>query len=116
MPTPLRVLPIDESKAFEYAPIGMALVGIDGTIIKVNRAMGEMFGYTPDEMSTLPVWRFTHPDDMPATIDHLQRLLEGDIDTWFLEKRYFHRDGHLLWGRSTTWLVRDADGPQYVVS
>ena len=47
---------------------------------------------------------------MPATIAQLQRLLEGEIDTWFLEKRYFHRDGHLLWGRSTTWLVRDADG------
>ena len=116
MPTPLRVLPIDESKAFEYAPIGMALVGIDGTILKVNRALGEMFGYTAAEMSTLPVWRITHPDDMPDTIAQLQRLLEGDIDTWSLEKRYFHRDGHLLWGRSTTWLVRDADGPQYVVS
>jgi PAS domain S-box-containing protein len=116
MSTPLRVLPIDESKAFEYAPIGMALVGVDGTIVKVNRAMGEMFGYTTAEMSSLPVWRITHPDDMPATIAQLQRLLEGEIDTWFLEKRYFHRDGHLLWGRSTTWLVRDADGPKYVVS
>jgi PAS domain S-box-containing protein len=116
MATALRVLPIDESKAFEYAPIGMALVGIDGTILKVNRAMGEMFGYTPAEMASLPVWRITHPDDMPQTIAQLQRLLEGEIDTWFLEKRFFHRDGHLLWGRSTTWLVRDADGPRCVVS
>ena len=117
MPTPCRVLSIDESKAFEYAPIGMAVVTIDGTILKVNRAIGEMFGYTQAEMANLSVWRITHPDDMPATIAQLQRLLEGEIDTWFLEKRYFHRDGHLLWGRSTTWLVRDADGrAQYVVS
>jgi PAS domain S-box-containing protein len=116
MATSLRVLPIDESKAFEYAPIGMSLVGIDGTILKVNRAMGQMFGYSPAEMANLPVWRITHPDDMPETIAQLQRLLEGEIDTWFLEKRFFHRDGHLLWGRSTTWLVRDAEGPQFVVS
>jgi PAS domain S-box-containing protein len=105
------------AKAFEYAPIGMALVGLDGTILKVNPALGEMFGYSTDEMSDLPVWRITHPDDMPVTIAHLQGLIEGDADRWFLEKRYFHRDGHLLWGRSTTWLVRDDAGTaQYVVS
>jgi PAS domain S-box-containing protein len=105
------------AKAFEYAPIGMALVGIDGTILKVNQALGSMFGYSEAEMSNLPVWRITHPDDMPATIAQLQALIEGRIDTWLLEKRYFHRDGRLLWGRSTTWLVRDADGcAQYVVS
>jgi len=105
------------SQAFEYAPIGMALVTVQGTIIKVNPAMCEMFGYSDVEMGNMPVWRVTHPDDLPDTFEQLRRLLHGEIDTWSLEKRYFHRDGHLLWGRSTTWLVRDADGqPQYVVS
>ena len=105
------------AKAFDYAPIGMALVAIDGTTLKVNRALCEMLGYSEAEMSHMPVWHFTHGDDMPATIEQLQRLLENEIDTWFLEKRYLHRDGHLLWGRSTTWLVRDAQGtPRYVVS
>ncbi|MGH7787045.1 MAG: PAS domain S-box protein, partial [Candidatus Binatia bacterium] len=105
------------TKAFEYAPIAMALVTIGGTILKVNRAMGTMFGYSEAEMMELPVWRITHPDDMPATFAQMERLVEGEIDTWFLEKRYFHRDGQLLWGRSTTWLVRDGDGvAQYVVS
>jgi two-component system sensor kinase FixL len=68
-------------------------------------------------MRARPVWQITHPDDMPTTVEHMQQLVEGSIDTWELEKRYFHRDGHLLWGRSTTWLVRDAEGRgQYVVS
>ena len=119
MATPLRDLLNDErfAKAFEYAPIGMALVTIDGTILKVNRALCEMFGYEEAEMASMPVWRVTHPEDMPATIAQLQRLVEGEIDTWFLEKRYFHRDGRLLWGRSTTWLLRDAAGcAEYVVS
>jgi C4-dicarboxylate-specific signal transduction histidine kinase len=63
------------------------------------------------------VWRFTHPDDMPATIEQLQRLVEGESDAWYLEKRYFHRDGHPIWGRSSTWLVRDRDGrASYVVT
>ena len=105
------------AKAFEYAPIGMAMVTIEGSIIKVNAAMCAMFGYSEEEMSNLPVWRITHPDDMAETISQLQRLIEGEIDTWLLEKRYFHRNGDLLWGRSTTWLVRDATGAaRYVVS
>jgi len=106
------------SKAFEYAPIGMAMVSVDGRILKVNRAMSDMFGYAEAEMMRdVRVWDITHPDDMPATIAQLQRLLENEIDTWFLEKRYFHRDGHVLWGYSTTWLLRDADRqPVCVVS
>jgi PAS domain S-box-containing protein len=105
------------AKAFDYAPIGMVLVAIDGTVLKVNRAFCTMLGYSEAELTHRPVWHFTHLDDMPATIEQLQRLLENEIDTWFLEKRYRHRDGRLLWGRSTTWLVRDAQGtPQYVVS
>jgi PAS domain S-box-containing protein len=113
----LRVSEERFTKAFEYAPIGMALVTVDGRILKVNRALGAMFGYAESEMRTMRVWEITHPDDMPATIEQMQRLLDDEIDTWFLEKRYFHRDGHPLWGRSTTWLVRDADGePRYVVS
>ena len=105
------------ARAFDHAPFGMALVSVDGTTLKVNRTLAEMFGYSEAEMRNIPVWRFTHPDDMPSTIEHLQRLIEGQIDTWHLEKRFLHRDGSLVWGRSTTWLVRDSDGrAQYVVS
>src|SRR5262245_52824825 len=104
MSTQPAVVQIDESKAFAYAPFAMAVVTIDGTILRVNRAFADMFGYSEAELAGMKVWRITHPDDMPATFEQMQRLVEGEIDTWFLEKRFFHRDGHLLWGRSTTWL------------
>ncbi|MEO8604059.1 MAG: PAS domain S-box protein [bacterium] len=104
-------------KAFDYAPIGMALVTVGGTLLRVNTAMCAMFGYSADEMLHLPAWKMTHPDDMAATFEQMQRLLEGEITTWQIERRYVHRDGRILWGRSTTWLVRDAQGVgQYVVS
>jgi len=105
------------AQAFERAPIGMAIVGIDGITLQVNPAFCDMFGYSEAEMAGLPVWRVTHPDDMPATIEQLQRLIEGESDAWHLEKRYFHRDGHMIWARCTTWLVRGPDGmARYVVS
>jgi PAS domain S-box-containing protein len=105
------------AQAFAHSPIGLSLVGIDGIVLHVNRAFCATFGYSEAEMIGMPVWRFTHPDDMPVTIEQLQRLVEGESDTWCLEKRYFHRDGHVIWGRSSTWLVRDRDGrASYVVS
>jgi len=105
------------SNAFEYAPIGMSIVGIDGRTLRVNRALAQMFGYSADEMVDLPVWRFTHPDDMLVTIEQMQRLLDGTQATWHLEKRFIHRDGHLVWGISSTSLVRGTDGrPLYVIS
>src|SRR5262249_22374874 len=105
------------TQAFTHAPIGMALVGIDGVTLHVNRALCLLLGYSETEMMGTPVWRITHPDDMPATIEQLQRLIEGESDTWHLEKRFIHRDGHVVWARSTTWLVRGLDAqPRYVVS
>jgi len=105
------------AQAFAHSRVGMLLVGIDGIVLHVNRAFCSMFGYSEAEMTGMPVWRFTHPDDMPATIEQLQRLVEGESDAWYLEKRYFHRDGHPMWGRSCTWVVRDRDGrASYVVT
>src|SRR5262249_17306648 len=99
------------TQAFTHAPIGMALVGIDGVTLHVNRALCFLLGYSETEMMGTPVWRVTHPDDMPATIAQLQRLVEGESDTWHLEKRFFHRDGHVVWARSPTWLVRGPAAP-----
>jgi len=105
------------AQAFTHAPIGMALVGIDGVTLQVNPAFCAMFGFSEAEMLGLPVWRITHPDDMPATIENLQRLIEGERDAWDMEKRFFHRDGHVIWARTATWLVRANDtSPLYVVS
>lgn len=105
------------SNAFEHAPIGMAMVGLDGRSIRINRAMCQMLGYSEDELIRLPVWEVTHPEDMLDTIEHLRRLVEGKIDSWQLERRYFHQRGHTVWGWSTSSLVRAPDGtPLYVIS
>lgn len=103
--------------AFDHAPIGMALVSVDGRLLRVNDALCRIFGYTQEELLSMPVWAVTHPDDMPATIEQLQRLIEGESLEWELEKRFLHKDGHIVWGASRTSVVRDGAGRvQYVVS
>lgn len=94
-------------QALEHSAIGMALVGLDGRWQLVNRAMTDLLGYTAEELRDLPFQQITHPDDLAADLHHLQLLLQGEIDTYRMEKRYRHKDGHYLWALLAVSLVRD---------
>jgi PAS domain S-box-containing protein len=105
------------SNAFEYAPIGMTLVSLDGRNLRVNRAICQMLGYTREELLQLRPWDTSHPDDMLTKIEHLKRMVLGETDSWHLEVRYQHKLGHEVWGLSNTSIVRTEDGtPLYVIS
>ncbi|HEY0069902.1 MAG TPA: diguanylate cyclase [Chloroflexia bacterium] len=96
--------------AFEYASIGMALVGIDGKWLRVNKALTRIIGYSEDELLTRTFQDITHPDDLEADLGHIERLLSGEIASYDMEKRYFHKDGHTVWVLLSASLVRHAFG------
>ena len=59
----------------------------------------------------------TYPDDLEADLEHLRRLLAGDIRTYQTEKRYLHQDGHVVWALLSVSVVHDEeDEPLYFVS
>ena len=49
--------------AFEEAPIGMAIVSIDGRFLQVNRALCAITGRDQEELEGTPVARLRHPED-----------------------------------------------------
>jgi two-component system sensor histidine kinase/response regulator len=103
--------------AFENAPIGMVLASPDERILRVNRALCEMLGYTADALMANGLWAFTHPEDIDANRLFMQRAMSGEIASYEMEKRYIHRDGHIIWGHLSGSLVRDDEGaPRYFVS
>jgi PAS domain S-box-containing protein len=105
------------SQAFEHAPIGMALVAPNGKWLKANLALCELIGYTADELYRKTFQELTHPDDLQSDLELLRQTLAGEISTYQLEKRYFHKDGHIVWIHLSVSLVRDANGhPLYFVS
>jgi PAS domain S-box-containing protein len=104
-------------QAFSHAPIGMALVSLKGAWIKVNRSLCDMMGYTEEEFLHHTFQQFTYPDDLESDLTQLKQLLAGEISTYSMEKRYFHRKGHLIWALLNVSLVRDENGePLYFVS
>ncbi len=116
----IRALEEREEKfhqAFDYAPIGMALVAPDGHWIKVNNSLCSLLGYDEDEFLSHTFQDFTHPDDLDLDLSHMYRLLNKEITSYNIEKRYFHKLGHLIWIYLSVTLVRDAEGvPLYFVS
>ena len=101
--------------AFEAAAIGFALVEIDGRFRTTNRSFSGMLGYTQAELSERTLVGVTHPDDLGGT-DPLSALLSGASNSVQLERRYVHRDGHVVWGVLAVSLVRNEHGaPRYFV-
>jgi PAS domain S-box-containing protein len=96
--------------AFDFAAVGMALVGLDGRFLKVNRALCEAVGYAEEELLALRFQDITHPDDLAGDLKLAQQLLDGEIDSYQFEKRYIHRDGRTVWIMLVGSLVRDQAG------
>jgi diguanylate cyclase (GGDEF)-like protein/PAS domain S-box-containing protein len=103
--------------AFEFAAIGIALVAPDGRWLQVNRSLCRMVGYTTEELLATNFQSITHPDDLEKDIGYVRQMLDGSLSHYNMEKRYFHKDGHILWIFLSVSLVRDATGrPLYFVS
>jgi PAS domain S-box-containing protein len=103
--------------AFRHAAIGMALVGLDGSFMRLNEAFCRITGYPEPEMLALDFQTITHPDDLDADMDLLRQLTAGEIDNYRMDKRYVRADGQVVWVRLAVSLVRDADGaPKHFVS
>ncbi|MFL5910274.1 MAG: EAL domain-containing protein [Gaiellaceae bacterium] len=96
--------------AFDSGVTGMALVSPEGGFVRVNRAFCDMVGYEETELLGLDFQSITHPDDLVQDVDQQRALLTAKADSYEVEKRYIHRDGHEVWVQLGVAAVRDEDG------
>ena len=96
--------------AFDYAPIGMALVSPQGAWLRVNRSLCDLMGYTEEELLASTFQDLTHRDDLDNDLANLYRLIQGETPTCQVEKRYVHRSGIIVWALNNVSLVREDDG------
>ena len=96
---------------FDNSPVGIVLSKEkDDEFLLANKALGEMLGYTLDEMKQVKVNQFTHPDDRKISQRFRDRLSEGKIDNFSMEKRYIRKNGEILWAKTIVNSVKDVDG------
>ena len=103
--------------AFDYAAIGVAMVAPDGRWLKVNRSLCEIVGYSEQEMLATTFQAITYPDDLNANLNYMRQLLSGEKSCYQIEKRYFHKNGCIVWINLSVSLVRDINGqPKYFIT
>jgi diguanylate cyclase (GGDEF)-like protein/PAS domain S-box-containing protein len=103
---------------FENAAVGIAQVAPNGKLLNVNQQFCQQLGYSREEIfrQNLDFQCFTSPEDLVNDLARMQQLLEGQGDGFSHERRYIHKDGHILWVNLAVKLVRDEQGvPRYFI-
>jgi len=103
--------------AFDRAPVGMAVVDLDGRWLRVNDAYCRMFGFDRAELLGKTFRDLTHADDLADEVAWLRRAATGQSDAHERERRYIARDGSIVWVDMRSETIRDDDGdPAYILS
>jgi diguanylate cyclase (GGDEF)-like protein/PAS domain S-box-containing protein len=95
--------------AFDHA-VGMALVSTDFRWLEVNESLRSLLGYSQGELQNISFREIIYRDDLGDSLVKMQEVIDGIIDTFQLESRYVHKDGHLIWVLSSASVVRKDDG------
>lgn len=115
--TQLGEVELQLAATFNQAAVGIANVGIDGSLVRVNSKFAQITGYSIKELSTKTFQDITHPDDLSTDLELVNQILEGDISNYSMEKRYIRKDGSVVWVNLTVSLVKHLDGtPSYFIS
>src|SRR5258707_11921587 len=86
---------------FENAAGGIAHLAPDLRWLRANDALCRILGYPVDELVTKSLQDITHPDDLAAGLSQIDRMLDGTIDSYGMDKRFLRKDGAIVWGRLT---------------
>lgn len=103
--------------AFDYSSIGMALIGLNGQWLDVNKSVCQIIGYSKEELYNLTFQDITHPDDLEQDLLLVKQLQAGEINSYEMEKRYLHKNGQIVWVLLSVSMVRDENrAPLYFIS
>ncbi|MDY6783233.1 MAG: PAS domain S-box protein [Cyanobacteriota bacterium] len=103
--------------AFETAATGMALVSLEGQFLQVNASLCRMLGYSEAELLSLGFRDTTYAEDLELNVREIKRVLAGEISHFYAEKRYWHKNGEIVWALLSVSLVRgERSQPLYFIA
>ncbi len=83
---------------FEQAAVGIAKVNTQsGRFERINERYAQITGYTREELTQRDFVSITHPDDVDEGLENMQKLKEGSIREFRMQKRYIHKKGRIIW-------------------
>ena len=97
---------------FEQASVGIALESLEGKLAIVNPAFCAMFGYTEAELHQMSCAQLSHPEDKETEAPLFHDLCAGTRPSYQIDKRFFRKDGTIVWGRVSVSMLKPKDGSQ----
>ncbi|PPT10623.1 Circadian input kinase A [Geitlerinema sp. FC II] len=97
---------------FEQAAVGIAIGNLQGQIYEANHKFCQILGYELDELLGVSFEQFTHPEDLEREYRYIQALVEGQTQGYSLEKRYFRKDGSIVWVELTLSAFQHTSGSE----
>jgi len=95
---------------YEHAAIGIAEIAPDGHFVRVNEAICSITGRAREDLMGGYLFRDTHPDDVDADRQALNKQVSGELQFYSIEKRFVRPDGRTIWISVRSSPVRTADG------
>ncbi len=95
--------------AFDYAPIGIALVAPNGNWLKVNHALCQILGYTEEEFLSTDFHSMLFKEDLGTTLIKIHDLATGKIANYQMEQRYIHKNGETVWASWSVSLASESE-------
>jgi diguanylate cyclase (GGDEF)-like protein/PAS domain S-box-containing protein len=103
--------------SFDSAPIGMAIVSLNGDFIDVNAALCEIVGHRRETVLGLSLRELTYEEDRDADAHIVRQVLKGDRRTAQRQKRFLHAEGHLVWVNvSLSYVTGTPGSPDYFIA
>jgi PAS domain S-box-containing protein len=101
-----------ERLATSYELVGAGIVEVDeeARILRVNRQLCQLTGYSAAELLGRTVFQETLPEDVEGDLQEFRRQLAGENDRYSIEKRIYRKDGTHFWAEVTSSSIRDSAG------
>ncbi|HOI76908.1 MAG TPA: PAS domain S-box protein [Methanofastidiosum sp.] len=94
---------------FNNAAVGIDLMDNNYNFVELNDKLSEILGYEKNELIGKSILEVTYPDDFEITKNSLNALVNGDLESYFVEKRYKKKDGSVFWGELFVSGIRKED-------
>lgn len=103
--------------AFNNAGIGMCLTGLDGKLLKTNKVLSDIWGYSEEELQQMTFQDITHPEDLKLNVELLEEAIQGKRDSYAMVKRYIHKSGRIVFAELNVAVVRNSKNePMFLVT
>jgi len=107
---------LDFRSTFEQAAVGIAHIDFTGTVLRVNKKLCEILGFSADELINLNASRKFIRDTIEMNGEQYGKLLLNTTEYITLEQQIKHRSGKMIWVYLTCSMKFDKYGiPEYQI-